>query len=120
MNQIVRRSAIAAAAAAAVVGGIVGGVDQAAADPDWSNLRLLTCDEGPVETFLTPAGFGTPFHVVGSSDVIVPKHSVAVLPSGSVVVAIDVPGFDPSRSDAVHCTYTDPAGVFVTFEGIRT
>jgi len=88
--------------------------------PGWDNRRVLTCDgEGVVVAYLTPAGFGTPYHVVGSTDVIMPMHVVATR-EGQTVTSIDVPGFDPARSDAVRCTYTDPAGFFVTVDGIRT
>jgi hypothetical protein len=92
-----------------------------AADPpdSWENLRVLDCAGTQVTTYLSPAGFGTPYHVVGSTDVINPMHVVAQLPGGQIVTSVDVPGFDPTRSDAVHCTYTDPAGVFVTLDGYR-
>ena len=92
---------------------------QASEPRSWENERVLSCGAaGVLTTYLSPAGFGTPYHVIGSTDVIVPKHVVAqrdVL----TITSIDVPGFDPSRHDSVHCTYTDPAGFFVTLDGIR-
>jgi hypothetical protein len=108
-------------AVAAVAVSAVAGAGPAAAEPDegWTNARLLDCGGEIVRTNLTPAGFGTPFHVVGSTDVIVPMHTETVV-DGRLIVAIDVPGFDPTRDDAVTCTYTDPAGLFVTVSGIRS
>jgi hypothetical protein len=59
---------------------------------------------------------------VGSTDVIKPKHVEVVFPAPNTtepVTTLDVPGFDETRPDAVHCTYTDPAGLFVDFTGLR-
>jgi hypothetical protein len=97
-----------------------GAAQATAPSTGWEDRRSLACaGEGTVVTYLTPAGFGTPYHVVDSTDVIVPMHVVAT--RGDVTVtSIDVPGFDPERADAVRCTYTDPAGFFVTVDGIRT
>src|SRR4051794_9901988 len=89
--------------------------------PKWVNHRLLTCDGTIVDTYLTPAGFGTPFHVIDSPDVIIPKHVEVIFPGQTdPVITLDVPGFDPQRSDVVQCSYTDPAGLFVSFSGIRS
>ena len=40
-----------------------------AADPPagWVNHRILDCGGQTVDTYLTPGGFGTPFHVVGAA-----------------------------------------------------
>lgn len=71
-------------------------------------------------TFLSPPGFGTPFNVVDSTDVIIPKLVQVVLPDGQgPVVTLNVPGFDPSRKSTVHCTYVDPVGLEVEFWGLR-
>jgi hypothetical protein len=118
----VRRLAPALAAFAALF--IAGSATSAAADappPSWTNERVLTCGGQSVRTYLTPAGFGTPFHVVDSSDVIIPKYVVVVFAPGTdPVVTVDVPGFDPTRHDAVHCGYVDPAGLAVDFWGLRS
>ncbi|WP_134773350.1 hypothetical protein [Ornithinimicrobium flavum] len=88
--------------------------------PSWTNERLLQCEEGEVRTFLTPAGFGSPFHVVGSTEVIVPKYVEVVLPGGEgPFVTVDVPGFDPTADGAVHCWYVDPVGLQVDLRGLR-
>jgi hypothetical protein len=50
-------------------------VATAASPPSsWTNLRTMTCDGVTVEAAFAPGGVLTSFHVVGSSDVIVPKH----------------------------------------------
>ncbi|HLS45207.1 MAG TPA: hypothetical protein VK045_07210 [Ornithinicoccus sp.] len=88
--------------------------------PSWTNERVLECDEGTVETYLPPAGFGAPFHIVGSTDVIVPKHVEVVLPGGEgPFVTIHVPGFDATKKGSMHCWYVDPIGLEVEFWGIR-
>jgi hypothetical protein len=82
--------------------------------PNWVNHRL-TCKGTTVDTYLTPAAFGTRFHVTNSPDVIMPKHVEVTSPGETdPVTTLDVPGFDPHRRDAVQGTYTDPAGLFVT------
>ena len=89
--------------------------------PSWTNERTLTCDGQTVSTYLTPGGFGTPFAVVGSTDVIIPKHvEVVFAPGTDPVVTVDVPGFDPAKHDAVHCSYVDPAGLAVDLWGLRS
>ncbi|USQ76082.1 hypothetical protein [Ornithinimicrobium cryptoxanthini] len=88
--------------------------------PSWTQERVLECDEGTVHTYLTPAGFGTPFHVVGTNDVIIPKYVEVVLPTGEgPYVTLDVPGFKASNKHAVHCWYVDPIGLEVEFWGTR-
>ena len=84
----------------------------------WTNLRVLDCDGQSVTTYLTPAGFGTPFHVVDSTDVIVPKY-VEVTVNGATFVTLNVPGFDPNGPDVVACSYVDPVGLEVAFLGLR-
>jgi hypothetical protein len=86
--------------------------------PSWTNLRTIVCDGVELTAYLGPPGFGTPFNLVGSTDVIIPKH-VEVTFEGQTFVTRDVPGFDPSRADVVYCQYTDPVGLFVEFLGIR-
>ena len=91
--------------------------------PSWTNERILTCDGATVTAYLTPAGFGSSFHVVGSTDVIKPKHVEVIFPGDpneERVVTFDVPGFDKNQRETVHCSYTDPAGLRVFFDGIRT
>ncbi|WP_404380104.1 hypothetical protein LL946_09730 [Knoellia locipacati] len=88
--------------------------------PGWTNERLLSCDGQEVLTALTPAGFGTPFHVVDSPDVIIPKHvEVVFTPGTDPVVTLDVPGFDPTGDGVVLCEYVDPVGLAVEFSGLR-
>lgn len=117
MKPTVRRTLTLLAAATALA---LPAASAAAADPpdSWTNLRVLDCDGEQVTTYLTPAGFGTPFHIVGTTDVIVPKH-VEVTTGGQTLVTLHVPGFDQSRSDAVHCSYVDPVGLAVSFVGLR-
>jgi len=117
-----RRLALVCATAVtglAVVGGVPGAAVATSPPPSWTEQRTLDCDGTIVETSLTPAGFGTPYHVVGSPDVIIPKHVVGTPPGKPPVVSIDVKGFDPDGPNAVHCTYTDPNHVFVDLRGIR-
>ena len=119
MRNVVRAGAVAA--------GVVGALltwpapAQAADPPDsWTNLRVLDCDGTTVEAHLTPAGFGSSFHVVGSTDIIKPKHVEVVFPGTTErVTTLDVPGFDGNNHVTVHCTYIDPAGLFVEFTGLR-
>lgn len=99
----------------------VGYTAAAAASPPsgWTNERILACDGEEVRTYLSPAGFGSPFHVVNSADVIVPKY-VTITVEGETFVTRDVPGFDHTSPHAVHCSYVDPAGLHVDFIGLRT
>ena len=92
---------------------------QATSPPDsWTNLRVLECDGVQVTTYLAPPGFGTPFNVVGSTDVIIPMV-VQVTFNGQTFTTRSVPGFDPNRKDVVYCEYLDPVGAFIQFLGIR-
>lgn len=112
------------AAATLACGAVLAAAASATADApaaSWSNERILTCDGETVHTFLTPAGFGTPFNVVGGTDVIIPKYvEVVFTPGTSPVVTLQVPGFDRTTDAAVHCTYVDPAGLAVDFWGLRS
>lgn len=93
-----------------------------AADPpqSWTNERILTCNGQTVTAYLTPAGFGSAFHVSGSTDVIKAKHVEVIFPGETEpVTTVDVPGFDSNGANTVHCTYTDPAGLFVNLTGVR-
>ena len=66
MKHLSRLAACAAALAALSMGSAPSA--QAADPPDsWTNQRVLSCDGAPVETYLTPAGFGGAFHVVGTA-----------------------------------------------------
>lgn len=87
----------------------------------WVNLRTLTCDGATVQAAFAPGGVFTSFHVIGSSDVIVPKHVEVVFPGTTEsVTTLDVPGFDSSSRDVTTCHYVDPAGLAVTLVGVRT
>src|SRR6187551_2170268 len=89
----------------------------AGAAKDWTNPRTLECDGGVVlETFLTPAGFGTPFHVEGSTAVFVPK---IVTVNGSIVTRFTT-GAISNAVDELTCRYTDPAGLEVEVIGVLT
>ena len=96
------------------------GPARATSPPDsWVNERIIECDGVEVRTFLTPAGFGTPFNIVGSSEVIIPKF-VQVTIDGDTFTTVNIPGFDPKGLHVVACAYTDPRGFLVEFLGIRT
>jgi hypothetical protein len=122
---VLRRTAAVSVPTISVVGLVAGGLiattSPAGAAPEWTNERVLDCSGTMVDTFLTPAGFGTPFHVAGSTDVIVPVHVEVVFPGQTEpVTTFDVPGFSRNAVGTVECSYTDPAGLFVTFIGVRT
>ena len=87
--------------------------------PQWTNHRVLDCDGAVVDTYLAPPGFGTPFNVVDSTDVIIPVHVQVTWPNGTTRVTLDKPGFAENGLPTVHCTYTDPANLFIDFLGIR-
>jgi hypothetical protein len=87
--------------------------------PSWDKERVLNCDGQTVNTYLTPAGFGTPYHLVGSTAVIVPKHVEVIFPGQTEpVTTYDTPGFDKNAKGTADCTYTDPSGLFVHVIGI--
>ena len=89
--------------------------------PSWTNLRTMNCDGITVEAAFAPGGVFTSFHVVGSSDVIVPKHVEVIFPGTTdSVTTLDVPGFSTNGRETVTCRYVDPAGLAVTIVGIRT
>ena len=89
--------------------------------PSWLNLRTLDCDGLTLEAAFTPGGVFTSFHVVGTSDVLVPKHVQVVFPGTTEpVTTLDVPGLDSSNRAVLTCGYVDPAGLAVTIVGIRT
>jgi hypothetical protein len=118
-----RISRVTATAALATASLLLGTAPAHAADPpaSWGNERVLTCDGTETLTYLTPAGFGTPFHVVGSTDVIKPVHVEVIFPGQSEpVTTFHTNGFDHNNLPTVHCTYTDPVGLFVMLEGQRT
>lgn len=87
----------------------------------WTTVRTLSCDGTTVVAAFAPGGVFTSFHVLGSSDVIVPKHVEVVFPgSTQPVTTLDVPGFDSNSRAVVTCQYVDPAGLAVTIVGIRS
>jgi hypothetical protein len=89
-----------------------------AARPDDGALtRTLTCDGEQVVTTLQPGGFGTPFEVIGTTEVIIPKQ-VTVTNQAGTFTTIYVPGFDVTGLETVSCWYTDPLGLFVEFIGL--
>ena len=118
---------ITASHTAFVIGAVVGAVaattgSASAESPpaSWTNVRTMNCDGETVEAAFTPGGVFTSFHVLGSSDVIVPKRVQVVLPGTSQpLTTLDVPGFDNNSRDVVTCRYVDPAGLAVTIVGIR-
>jgi hypothetical protein len=121
MFEHLRRGVVAAASGIAMLACGVALQAHAANPPaSWTNQRVLDCDGATVAASLTPAGFGGSFHVVGSTDVIKEKHVEVVFPETTErVTTLDVPGFNRNGQDVVHCTYTDPDGLFVDFFGLR-
>ena len=100
--------------------GMVISTTHAASPPDsWVNERIIECDGVEIQTFLGPPGFGTPFNIVGSSEVIIPKVVVVTF-DGQTFTTRSVPGFDIDGPHVVECSYTDPVGAFIHFWGIRT
>lgn len=115
------RTAVVAAAAAGVLAATTGTASAESPPASWTNVRTMSCDGVTVEAAFTPGGVFTSFHVLGSSDVIVPKRVQVVLPGTSQpLTTLDVPGFDNNNRDVVTCRYVDPAGLAVTIIGIRT
>jgi hypothetical protein len=93
------------------------GATAAAAGPGWANQRTLTCSDGLTrDALLTPAGFGTPFHIVASTSVFVPR----VVTVDGTVVTILQPGATRDAIDELTCAYTDPSGRSVEVRGILT
>ena len=87
----------------------------------WTNLRTMNCDGVTVQAAFAPGGVFTSFHIIGSSDVIVPKHVEVVFPGTTEPVTTrDVPGFDTNGVAVTTCQYVDPAGLAVTIIGVRT
>lgn len=116
--------ASAAAIFAPVLGLMIGLPGAAAADsppPGWDDVRVLDCGGTQVTAAFTPGGVFTSFHVVGSDDVIVPKHVEVVQPGQTEpITTLHVRGFDRNQRDTVVCSYTDPDGLAVTLVGVRT
>jgi hypothetical protein len=118
--EISRISSGVATVVAAVLLAAGGPAGAASPPPSWENGRLLDCDGELVEACFTPGGVFTSFHVVDSTDVIVPKHVEVVFPGETdPVVTLHVPGFDKNNRSRVTCTYTDPAGLHITLIGVR-
>jgi len=113
-----------AAVVAAAAGALVAATGSALAESppaSWTNVRTMNCDGVTVEAAFTPGGVFTSFHILGSSDVIVPKRVQVVLPGTSQpITTLDVPGFGNNSRDVVTCRYVDPAGLAVTIVGIRS
>jgi hypothetical protein len=105
--------AIACLATAAIWGAAV----PATADPSTGRTRLLDC--GSAGTFtveLGPAEFLTTtsaaIHLVGSTLVLQPRQVTIRFPDGTTATTLD-----KAKPADVTCTYTDPAGLFVTVSG---
>jgi len=78
--------------------------------------RTLSCVGGEtLQTVLGPGGFGTPYHIVGTTQVLVPR--VAVVDGATV---INQPGSANDAVTEISCSYTDPAGRFITVTGLLT
>jgi hypothetical protein len=115
------RTTTVATLAAATLAAVPAAALATSPPSSWTNLRTLTCDGVTVEAAFAPGGVFASFHVVGSSDVIVPKHVEVVFPgSTQPVTTLDVPGFDKNNRAVVTCHYVDPAGLAVTIIGINT
>ena len=113
------RTAAAASAACAV--SAAPAVAWADSPPSsWTNLRTMSCDGATVVAAFAPGGVFTSFHVVGSSDVIVPKHVEVVFPGTTEsVTSLDVPGFSKNSRDVTTCQYVDTQGLAVTIIGVH-
>ena len=69
--------------------GMVISTTHAASPPDsWVNERIIGCDGVEIQTFLGPPGFGTPFNIVGSSEVIIPKVVVVTFDGQTLQLAV--------------------------------
>ena len=100
---------------------VTAGAAAADSPPDsWTNVRTLDCDGQSVVAAFPNGGPLTSFHVVGSTDVLVPKRVDVVFPGATeAVTTLLVAGFETNGQDLVHCTYTDPAGRFIELLALR-
>ena len=115
------RRAVVVAAAAGTLAAATGSASADSPPASWTNVRTMNCDGVTVEAAFTPGGVFTSFHVLESSDVIVPKRVQVVRPGTSQpLTTLDVPGFGINSRDVVTCRYVDPAGLAVTIVGIRS
>jgi len=120
MLHTVRRSLYLMLPTAVVAAVAATSASAASPPPSWTNLRVLDCGGETVEASFTPGGVFTSFHVVDSSDVIVPKHVEVVFPGETEpVTTLDVPGFRANSRETVTCTYVDPEGLMITLTGVR-
>ena len=74
------RTAVVVAAAAGALAATTGSASAESPPASWADVRTMNCDGVIVEAAFTPGGVFTSFHVLGSSDVIVPKRVQVVLP----------------------------------------
>jgi hypothetical protein len=119
-RRVAMRLPIGVAAASVLLGMVTWGTTPAMADAQ-QNQRILTCGGEQVVTYLSGGGFGTPYHVVGSTEVIVPKIVTVIFPgSDDPVTTLYVPGFDVNQAGTVNCSYTDPQGLKISVIGLRT
>lgn len=115
------RTAVVVTTAVCVVTAAPGLASADSPPASWTNVRTMSCDGATVEAAFAPGGVFTSFHVLGSSDVIVPKRVQVVVPGTSQpVTTLDVPGFGNNSRDVVTCQYVDPVGLAVTIIGVRT
>ena len=96
---------------------IWGAAVPATADPSTGRTRLLDCGSaGTLTVELGPAEFLTTttaaIHVVGSNAVLQPRQVTIRFPDGTTATTLD-----KAKPADVTCTYTDPAGLFVTVRG---
>ena len=92
------RRSIRSIVVAVAAGGIVAVPPMASADsppPSWTNLRDMTCDGVSAQAAFAPGGVFTSFHVIGSSDVIVPKHVEVIFPDETERLLYGVEPLDP-------------------------
>lgn len=114
-------TAVIVTVAAGAVVAAPGSASAESPPASWTNVRTMSCDGATVVAAFTPGGVFTSFHVIGSSDVIVPKRVQVVLPGTTQpVTTLSVPGFDNNNRDVVTCQYVDPAGLAVTVVGVRS
>ncbi len=89
--------------------------------PQWTGFRTLDCGpDGIVETVLPPGGFGTAFHLVDGTGVILPKWVEVRFPGVSGFVTTLDRGSGNAAAATIECRYTDPRGLDVHFVGVRT